>query len=228
MEVYSGRLDGCHESSIWLCDGVRLWLVCSAVLNTGANYSLFGSALSIDFQTKMYVFVSHPTVAMAALLLLAAILTRFTVRFEHFRSTMWLLTTVFIYTFGATIISDLFMVFPCFEAADGLKMMIHDPSKACYGYSTLMVLAPIAICVYTATAMYVLGFAFWSRKGVIQNPEIQDRFELDRTFKAFGFLFYGAHAHCLTNYHTYLPAFKLSHSLSQNHCLGFFSLLVMP
>merc|ERR1712166_219612 len=82
------------------------------------------------------------------------------------------------------------MVFPCFDAAGGLKMMIHDLSTSCYGYSTLMVLAPIASCVYTATAMYVLGFAFWSHKGVIQNPENHDRFELDRTFKAFGFLFY--------------------------------------
>ena len=152
---------------------------------------LFVSALSFDFQTKMYVFVSHPMVAMAFLHLMAAILSKSTVVFENLRGTAWLLTTVFIYTFGASIISDLFMVFPCFEGAGGLKMMLHDPSTSCYGYSTLMVLVPIAICVYTAAAMYVLGFAFWSRKAIIQKPADYDQLELEDTFKAFGFLFYG-------------------------------------
>ena len=78
-------------------------------------------------------------------------------------------------------------------------MMLHDPSTSCYGYSTLMVLVPIAICVYTAVAIYVLGFAFWSRKAVIQHPVDHDRIELEHTFKAFGFLFYGTNAnvsHC--------------------------------
>ena len=140
----------------------------------------------------------HPMIAMAVLLLMAATLSKFTVRFERFRSTLWLFTTVFIYTFGASIISDLFMVFPCVEGADG-KIMLHDPSTSCYGYSMLMVLVPIAICVYAAAAMYVLGFAFWSRKAVIQHPVDHDRIELEHTFKAFGFLFYGTNAnvsHC--------------------------------
>jgi hypothetical protein len=150
----------------------------------------FGCALSFDFQTKMYVFVIHPMVAMAFLHLMAAILSKSTVVFENLRGTAWLLTTVFIYTFGASIISDLFMVFPCFEGAGGLKMMLHDPSTSCYGYSTLMLLVPIAICVYTAAAMYVLGFAFWSRKAIIQKPADYDQLELEDTFKAFGFLFY--------------------------------------
>ena len=131
---------------------------------------------------------------MAFLLLMAATLLKLTVMFEHFRSTMWLFTTVFTYTFGASIISDLFMVFPCFEGAGGLKMMVHDPGTSCYGYSTLMVLASLAICAYTAAAMYVLGFAFWSRKAVIQQPVDHDTIELEHTFKAFGFLFYGTTA----------------------------------
>ena len=160
-------------------------------MDTGANVSLLGSALSLDFQAEMCIFVSHPMVTMVFLLLVAGALSKFTVRFEHFASTMWLLTTVFVYTFGAAIISNLFMVFPCFEASDGLRMMIHDPSTACYGYSTLMLLAPIAICVYTAAAVYVLGFAFWSRKDVIQHPANHDKSQVEHTFKAFGFLFYG-------------------------------------
>jgi hypothetical protein len=155
---------------------------------------LFGSALSFDFQSKIYVFVNHPMVAMAFLFLMAATLSKLTVMFEHFRSTMWLFTTVFTYTFGASIISDLFMVFPCFEGAGGLKMMLHDPSTSCYGYSTLMVLASLAICAYTAVAMYVLGFAFWGRKAIIQQPANHDKRELEATFKEFGFLFYGTHA----------------------------------
>ena len=138
----------------------------------------------------MYVFMIHPMIAMAVLLLMAATLSKFTVRFECFRSTLWLFTTVFMYTFGANIISVLFMVFPCFEGA-GEQMMIHDPGTSCYGYSTLMVLVPIAICAYTAAAMYVLGFAFWSRKAIIQKPADHDQLELEDTFKAFGFLFYG-------------------------------------
>ena len=190
MEVYSARFDGCNDSSIWVDHGVRLWMV-RVELDTGANDLLFVSALSFDFQTKMYVFVIHPMVAMAFLHLMAAILSKSTVVFENLRGTAWLLTTVFIYTFGASIISDLFMVFPCFEGAGGLKMMLHDPSTSCYGYSTLMVLVPIAICVYTAAAMYVLGFAFWSRKAIIQKPADYDQLELEDTFKAFGFLFYG-------------------------------------
>ena len=135
---------------------------------------------------------------MAFLLLMAATLSKLTVQYENLRDTMWLFTTVFTYTFGAGILSDLFIVFPCFEGA-GEKMMIHDPGTSCYGHSTLMVLVPIAICAYTAAAMYVLGFAFWSRKAVIQHPVDHDRIELEHTFKAFGFLFYGTNAnfsHC--------------------------------
>jgi hypothetical protein len=170
------------------------------------------------------------------LLLVAGVLSRFTVYFEHFGSTMWLLTTVFIYTFGAEIISDLFMVFPCFEAADG-SWMIHDPSTTCYGHSTLMILAPIAICTYTAAAVYVLGFTFWSRKDVIQHPASHDKSELEHTFKAFGFLFYGAHAQCLKisfsanrtssskhitiSLNTALACLVHNTSLTvSNHCLG--------
>ena len=141
----------------------------------------------------MYVFLIHPMVAMAVLLLMAATLSKFTVRFERFRSTLWLFTTVFIYTFGANIISDLFMVFPCFEGAIN-QMMIHDPGTSCYKYSTLMVLASLAICAYTATTMYVLGFAFWSRKTIIQQPANHDRLELEDAFNSFGFLFYGTQA----------------------------------
>ena len=199
MEVYSARFDGCNDSSIWVDHGVRLWMV-RVELDIGANDLLFVSALSFDFQTKTYVFVIHPMVAMAFLHLMAAILSKSTVVFENLRGTAWLLTTVFIYTFGASIISDLFMVFPCFEGAGGLKMMLHDPSTSCYGYSTLMVLVPIAICVYTAVAIYVLGFAFWSHKAVIQQPQNHDRVELEHTFKSFGFLFYGAYAQQSTHY----------------------------
>ena len=133
----------------------------------------------------------NPMITMAFLLLMAATLSKLTVMFESLRGTMWLFTTVFTYTFGATIISDLFMVFPCFEGVGGLKMMLHDPGTSCYGYSTLMVLVPIAICAYTAAAIYVLGFAFWSRKAIIQKPADHDQLELEDTFRAFGFLFYG-------------------------------------
>ena len=129
---------------------------------------------------------------MAFLLSMAALLSKFHSRFERFRSTMWLLTTIYVYTFGATIISDLFMVFPCFKGA-GENMMLHDPSTSCYGYSMLMVLVPIAICAYTAAAVYVLGFAFWGRKAIIQQPANHDKRELEATFKEFGFLFYGTH-----------------------------------
>ena len=54
-----------------------------------------------------------------------------------------------------------------------------------------MVLVPIAICAYTAVAMYVLGFAFWGRKAIIQHPANHGKHELEATFKEFGFLFYG-------------------------------------
>ena len=134
----------------------------------------------------------NPMITMAFLLLMAATLSKLTVQYENLRDTMWLFTTVFTYTFGAGILSDLFIVFPCFEGA-GEKMMIHDPGTSCYGHSTLMVLVPIAICAYTAAAMYVLGFAFWGRKAIIQQPANQDKRELEATFKEFGFLFYGMH-----------------------------------
>ena len=199
MEVFSGKLYVRLYSCIWVYHGIRLWLVRSAMLHAETNAYLFGSALSFDFQSKIYFFLIHPIIAMAVLLSMAALLSKLTVRFERFRSTVCLLTTIYIYTFGASIISDLFMVFPCIEGTDD-KIMIHDPGTSCYGYSSLIVLASMAICVYTAVAIYVLGFVFWSHKAVIQNPQNHDRIELEHTFKSFGFLFYGTHAQHFTHY----------------------------
>jgi len=83
-------------------------------------------------------------------------------------------------------VSALFVVFPCYNGADEKMMVrhtsglqtacflamlvclsckVHDPTSACYSYTALMILTPIAICFYLTISAYVLGFSFWARKG---------------------------------------------------------------
>ena len=46
-----------------------------------------------------------------------------------------------------------------------LVWKVHDPTSACYSYTTLMWVTPIGICFYMAVMSYVLGYAFWAKKG---------------------------------------------------------------
>ena len=195
MEIYGRRLDGPNYCSIpfRLNHRTRPRMVPPpACLSNCLTVWIFVvcSALSFDFQSKLTFNLIRPLVEMLVLLLVAAALSKSATRFDNFQSTMWMLTTVFVYTFGATIISDLFTLLPCFRGSDG-EMMLHDPGTPCYGHGTLMVLGPIGICMYTAAAAYVLGFAFLSHKSVIQFPARHELHEVEHTFKAFGFLFYG-------------------------------------
>ena len=87
-------------------------------------------------------------------------------------------------------ISSLFLALPCFDVADETNM-IHAPSTKCYGDTKLVLLSIGGICGYSAATVYVLGFAFWSRKDIIQFPENHEASVVESTYKAFGFLFYG-------------------------------------
>ena len=138
---------------------------------------------------------------------LAAILGKYSTAFESLTCTLWLFATVGVYTFGASVISDLFVALPCFDGA-GESMMVfhlaqksfsnsccfgkvHDPSTKCYGDTSLVVLSIVGIVAYSATTAYVLGFAFWGRKNIIQVPSDHEESVVKSTYKAFGFLFYG-------------------------------------
>ena len=68
---------------------------------------------------------------------------------------------------------------------------VHDPSTQCYGDTNLMLLSAVGICAYSAATAYVLGFAFWSRKDIIQSPSHHSASVVQSTYKSFGFLFYG-------------------------------------
>ena len=54
---------------------------------------------------------------------LGAILGKCSAAFESLTSTLWLFATVGVYTFGASVISDLFVALPCFDGA-GESMMV--------------------------------------------------------------------------------------------------------
>ena len=162
-----------------------------------------GCALSFDFPAKVYFSLTFPIAAILIVLLVAVILSKTTVRFEGCKATMWLFTIIWVYTFGASILSDLFVLFPCFDGVDGdgadKEMMLHDPDMFCYGHPVLMVLTPIGIAGYSFAAIYVLGIAFWGHKETIQHRGAATKHELEYTFKTFGFLFYGTVTQITTN-----------------------------
>ena len=54
-----------------------------------------------------------------------------------------------------------------------------------------MLLSVVGICAYSAATAYVLGFAIWRRKDIIQFPSHHSASVVQSTYKAFGFLFYG-------------------------------------
>ena len=60
----------------------------------------------------------------------AVILAKCSDTFEHLGSTLWLFATVGVYTFGAPVISELFLIFPCFEGADETRMMVRILSSS--------------------------------------------------------------------------------------------------
>ena len=70
-------------------------------------------------------------------------------------------------------------------------VQVHDPSTQCYGDTNLVLLSVVGIVAYSAATAYVLGFAFWSRKDIIQFPSHHSDSVAQSTYKAFGFLFYG-------------------------------------
>ena len=73
---------------------------------------------------------------------------------------------------------------------------MHDPSTKCYGDTNLVLLSVAGICIYSATTAYVLGFAFWGRKNIIQVPSDHEESVVKSTYKEFGFLFYGRWTNC--------------------------------
>ena len=208
-QSWNSTLDGTTPLLVWMIVQMTL-LVCSA--------------LSFDFPSKVYFYLTFPIAAMLIVLLVAVILSKTTVRFEGCKATMWLFTIIWVYTFGARILSDLFVLFPCFQGVDGdgaeEAMMLHDPDTSCYGHPVLMVLTPVGIAGYSFAAIYVLGIAFWGHKETIQHRGAATKHELEYTFKTFGFLFYGSNTNnSVTRCALYSRLASDSVSVSHTLCL---------
>ena len=151
-------------------------------------------AFGATFKEQVYFSLVFPMVVATIMFVLAVALCKISTSFESLRSTLWLFATVGVYSFGAPVISNLFVTFPCFDGLSTDRRMVHDPSTECYGDDTLVVLSVIGICVYGTTTAYVLGVALWNRRHIIKCPSEYERGVVESTYKAFGFLFYGAQA----------------------------------
>ena len=103
--------------------------------------------------------------------------------------TCWLFASTGLYTFGANIISDLFVLYPCFEGAQGQAMMVHDPASKCYSHGSLIAMSLVGMCIYGAAISYILGFALWDRKGIIHHPAQHNDDVVRSTYRAYGFLY---------------------------------------
>ena len=57
---------------------------------------------------------------------LAMMLGKYSAAFESLTSTLWLFATVGVYTFGAPVISDLFISFPCYDGAVERMMVLSN------------------------------------------------------------------------------------------------------
>ena len=119
---------------------------------------------------------------------LAVVLANTTVLFEDFVSTIRLFSSTGLYTFGAAIISDLFVLYPCFEGAQDEDMMVHDPASKCYSRGSLIGMSLAGMCIYGAAISYILGFALWNRKDIIHHPAQHNGDVVRSTYRAYGFL----------------------------------------
>ena len=161
-----------------------------------------GSILEFDimcfgasFQAKVYFLLAYPVGIGCIMYTLAVILAKCSehseASFKSLGNTLRLFASVGMYTFGASIISDLFISFPCFDGADDQRMMVHDPTTKCYGHGVLMVLSLVGMCFYGAATAYVLGYSFWRQKDIIHHPGSHEESVVNSTYQSFGFLFYG-------------------------------------
>ena len=156
-------------------------------------YCAFGAS----FEESVYFSLTYPTVVSCMVFGIAVLLWKlsaWTGSFKCLSTTLWLFAIVGAYTFGPQVISDLFVSFPCFDGTDddgaNKEMMVHDASTVCYGHESLMVLSIAGILTYGTGIAYILGYALWNRKDVIQSPSSHEASVVKRTYKSFGFLFY--------------------------------------
>ena len=142
----------------------------------------------------MYFALAWPGAVALGMALLAWILSHTTSTFKGLRTTIWMFATVGLYTFGASLISNLFMPYPCYSAEGdesksiAINRMLHDPGADCYSDVHLMVLTAVGLFIYGGAIVYVLGLSFWHRRDIILHPDEYEVDLVESTYAAYGFL----------------------------------------
>ena len=142
-------------------------------------------AFGWDFPGRVHFSIFYP-LTKAVLALIAFGFSKVFVEETH---SFWMFTTTGLYLFVGEAVATLFVIFPCYQAEEGIERMAYDPQSICGSHRGLVALSLIAMLVFVAPATYVLGYSFWKHQSIIKNPGTFDATKVQEVHAAFGFLF---------------------------------------